>query len=55
MFENFFKHGYGQEMEDKRQHKGYIPLFFHCKNMKLVNDGSRVTKPNARLALNKNA
>jgi len=32
-----------------------IPLFCHFKNMKLVYDGSRVVKPKASFALDKNA
>jgi hypothetical protein len=31
-----------------------ISLFFHHKNMKLVYNGSRVAKPKASFALNKN-
>ena len=32
-----------------------IPFFCHCKNIKLIYDGSRVVKPNACFALEKNA
>jgi hypothetical protein len=32
-----------------------IPLFFHCKNMKLVYDWSIVVKPKASIVLHKNA
>ena len=32
-----------------------IMLFYHCKNMDLVYDRSRVTKPKASFTLDKNA
>ena len=32
-----------------------IPLFCHCKNMKLIYDGSLVAKPKSNFALDKNA
>ena len=32
-----------------------ILLLFHCKNIKLVYDGSRVAKPKVNFALEKNA
>jgi hypothetical protein len=41
--------------KDNMKAKMNILLFCHCKNMKLVYDGSRVAKPTTNFVLDKNA
>jgi hypothetical protein len=59
VFENIFKTVMNMKGKTKEKIKVRmdIPLFCHRKNMELVDDGSRVTKPKvkANFALNKNA
>jgi hypothetical protein len=43
------------KIKDNIKAKMDIPLFCHHKNIELIYDGSRVTKPKARFALDKNA
>jgi hypothetical protein len=57
VFENIFNTVMEMKGKTKKNIKAKtnIYLFYHCKKMKLVYDGSWTTKPNASFGIEKNA